>query len=214
MPLAAGPPPKSTPPSEEPDPELLERIFLWTGRASQGLAMAPQFLEKRPWVLDSLRLGTCAPALEAAAIAGGALSTLSLTTAGALEVADGVNHRNLAEVFHGSSNLARAGYVGSFTASLLANREFGFGRGLGIVSGALQTAGGLARMTHKKKPGNPISPKVVGALEAGQGLSWLGSQVGLPVSLCFAIRMGLGGAKAIYTHRQDWQDWTQQKGRG
>lgn len=205
------PPKKDAPPYEEPDPELLEKAFLWTGRASQGMAMAPQFLEKRPWILDSLRLGTCAPVLEAAAIGAGSIGTLSLATAGTLEVIDGVQHRNMAEVFQGSSNIARGGYVGTFTASLLANRELGFGRGLGILSGALQTAGGLARMTHKKKPGNPISPRVVGALEAGQGLSWLGSLVGVPVGLCFALRMGLGTAKAVYTHRQDWQDWTRTK---
>lgn len=199
---------------EPPDPELGEQIARWVGRGSQAVAMAPQFLESRPWVLDTLRLGTCAPLLEGAAVAAGAVSTVSMATAGTLEVIDGVKHRNAAEVFKGASEIARGGYVGTFTASLLADRSLDFGRGLGIVSGGLQTLGGLARMTQQKKPGNPTSPKVVGALEAGMGLSWLGSLVGVPVGLCFTLRMGLSASKAIYTHRQDWQDWTLQKGRG
>ena len=207
LPSQAGPPPP-------PDPELGENIARWVGRGSQALAMGPQFLEAHPWLLTSLRLGECAPLLEGAAIGAGAISTLSLATAGSMEAVDGMHHRNAAEVFKGASEIARGAYMGSFTTSLLTDHPQGATHKLGLLSGALQTAGGIARMTQSKKPDNPISPKVVGALEAGMGLSWLGSLVGVPVGLCFTVRMGLSAGRAIYTGRQDWKDWTQQKGRG
>lgn len=40
--------------------------------------------------------------------------------------------------------------------------------------------------------------------------------VGVPVGLCFALRMGLGAARAIYTRHEDWKQWThkQQGGPG
>jgi len=188
-------------PPEPPDPELGEQIARWVGRGSQAIAMMPQFLEARPWVLQ--------PAgLEAVAVAAGTVGSLSLATAGVLEVVDGVHHKNGAEILKGASEVARGAFVGSFTSSLLLHQDLQWTRPLGVASGLLQTAGGLARLTQNRKPGQSVNPKVVGLLEAGMGASWLASLAGVPAGLCLAVRMGLATGKTLYTQRQKWQDWT------
>lgn len=202
---------KPTPDHQGDEPQLIEQVGRWIGKGSQGIAMTPQFLEAHPWVLDRLRLNGLTPYLEGAAVIFGGVGTLSLAAAGTKEVVDGIRHKNSAEVLVGASDIARGAYVGSFAASI----SFGYepmGKGFGFASGILQTAGGLARMRHKKQPGNPIDPKVVGALEVGQGLAWAASMVGVPVSLCFVARMGLGAARTLYTHQQSWEKWTHKKG--
>ncbi len=203
-------------PDEEGDkPQLAEQIGRWVGKGAQGMAMAPQFLGSHPWILESLRLKHMTTYIEAGAGIFGGIGTLSLVAAGSKDLVDGIRHKNLAEGLIGASDIARGAYVGTWATSIaLGNAPFG--KEFGFASGILQTAGGLARMRHKKVAGNPVNPKVVGAIEVGQGLAWAASMVGVPVGLCFALRMGLGAARAIYTHHEDWKQWThkQQGGPG
>lgn len=208
-----GPPP---PPQQPPDAELGEKLARWIGQGAQGLAMTPRFLESRPWILEKLNLQQAGPWLQSSAGLCGALGTVALASAGTMEVVDGVRHRNGAEFFSGASEVARAGYLGSWTAAQLTQHDWrtpvaGAGNTLSLISGGLQTVAGLIRMTHKKKPGQEINPKVVGLLEAGQGLTWVGSMVGLPVGLCFGLRIALSTGKAMYTHQKKWQFWTHQQ---
>lgn len=204
-------PPSPNPNDEGDDPQLAEQIGRWVGKGAQGMAMAPQFLGSHPWILESLRLKHMTSYIEAGAGVFGGIGTLSLVAAGSKDLVDGIRHKNLAEGLIGASDIARGAYVGTWATSIaLGNAPFG--REFGFASGILQTAGGLARMRHKKVVGNPVNPKVVGAMEVGQGLAWAASMVGVPVGLCFALRMGLGAARAIYTHHEDWQQWTHKKG--
>jgi len=204
-----------------PDPgnkELGEQIARWVGRGSQTVAMAPRFLESRPWLLELLKLREAGSAMHLTALGFGGVATVALATAGALEVADGVRHRNYAEIFVGAGEIARAGYVGTWTGSLAASPSWasgleGFSQGAALVSGAFQVAGGLARLAHKKKPDNPVNPKIVGLLEAGQGVAWMASMLGAPVGAAFVVKMALATAKTLYTHQEKWQNWTHQEPR-
>lgn len=206
------PKPQPDPDDQGDDPTTIETAARWIGKGAQGLAMAPQFFQANPWVLETARLKGLAPVLEGSAALFGGIGVLSLGFSGTKDMVDGVRHKNGAEVLIGASDIARGAYVGGFAYSLTFNHDI-MGRGFGFASGALQTAGGVARMFHKKMPGNAVNPKVVGAIEVGQGLAWAASMVGVPVSLCFALRMGLGAARAIYTHHQDWEQWTNKKGK-
>lgn len=206
-------PPKHGPDNEGDEPELIEKVARWVGQGSQGMAMAPQFLASHPWILESLRLKHLTPMIDAGAAVFGTIGTVSLAAAGTKDMVDGFRHKNTAEILSGASDIARGAYVGSFAAALAAGTDqFGLSRGFGIASGLLQTAGGLARMRHHKKDGNPVDPKVVGALEVGQGLAWAASMAGAPVGLCFVVKAGLGAARTLYTHQQNWQNWTQKTG--
>lgn len=209
-------PQPSPPPEQPPDSELGEKISRWIGQGAQGLAMTPRFLESRPWILEKLNLPQAGPWMQTGAAVCGGLGTLALASAGTMEVVDGVRHRNGAEFFSGASEIARAAYLGSWTTAQLSQKDWRgavarTGDTLSLISGGLQTVAGLVRMTHKKKPGQEINPKIVGLLEAGQGLTWVGSMVGLPVGLCFGVRMALSTGKAMYTHQKKWQFWTHQE---
>jgi hypothetical protein len=197
--------PLPDPDDQGDDPTKIETAARWVGKGAQGLAMAPQFFHAHPWVLETARLKGLTPVLEGGAALFGGIGVLSLGFSGTKDVVDGIRHKNVAEVLIGASDLARGAYVGGFAYSLTFNHEM-MGRGFGFASGALQTAGGVARMLHKKTPGNAVSPRVLGAIEVGQGLAWAASMVGVPVSVCFAVRMGLGAARAIYTHHEQWSD--------
>lgn len=208
-----GPPP-------EHDPELGETIARWVGKASQSLAMVPKYLDSQPWIEHKFNLHDARPGIQVAAGLAGGVSVIALTTAGALDIDDGVRHNNYAEILSGSSDIARAGFVGGWTTGRMLG-DNGVGQSflqtsnlLSGLSGALQTAGGLARMRHEGIPGNPISPKVVGLLEAGMGLTWVAATLGAPVPLCFVARMGLAAGKTVYTRHQDWHLWTQTDSRG
>lgn len=217
---AGGPQATPPPPPPEQDPELGENVARWLGRGAQGVANLPQLLEKTPWLKESNYLRDAAPVIRGTAGLAGAVSAFALSTAGALEIDDGVRHHNTAEILKGTSEIARAGYVGGWTSGQLLKGSFWQNSlltsagALSFVSGALQTAGGIARMRHQAREDNPVSPKVVGLLEAGIGMTWVGATLGLPVTLCLVARMGLSATKALYTNQQTWQDWTKTDARG
>lgn len=214
--------PASPPPTPPPDDEseVGENVARWLARGSQAIANIPQLVEKTPWLKQNQYLREAGTAIQATAGVAGAISAFALSTAGALEIDDGVRHNNHAETLKGVSEIARAGYVGGWTTGQLIQGSFWQGSllnsaaALSFVSGALQTAGGIARMRHEGRDDNPVRPKVVGLLEAGMGLTWVGATLGLPVALCFVARMGLSATRAIYTNQQTWQDWTKTDARG
>lgn len=196
-----------------------EKILGWVGSGAQGVAMVPKFLESNPKVVEFFNLEHLGPAIQTGATAFGGLATASLTASGAMDLSDGLRHNNAAEVFSGLSSLTQAGYVGAWTGSMWVEGAWDQGlrqvsHGAGLVSGAFEVAAGLARLTHEKRPDNPVNPKLVGLMEAGMGAAWMGSMLGAPVGVCWAVRGALATAKVLYTHREKWQAWTHWEGRG
>lgn len=198
-------------PPEEPDPELGEKIFRYIGRGSKMVSMVPKALESQPWLKPLLHIEDADAKIKAAAGLAGTVGMISLGVAGGMEMADGVRHKNKAELLAGASEVARGVYVGSWTAQ----RVLGEGHlapTMGIVSGALQTAAGLCRLTHKKNPNSKVNPKIVGLLEAGQGLTWIGSIAGFHTTICLASRMVMVSAKWAYTNQDKFDIWEDRTG--
>lgn len=216
-------PKNDDPVTVEDVPTRGEKITRYAGLGMQTLAGLPRILDTQDWVTEAFKLHDAMPLIHHTAAAAGVLGTAGLGGSGAIQAIHGLKNHNSAEVLSGASEVARGLYVGAWTESW----ELGplsaqgaelhaLGNTLSLVSGGLMVAAGLARMTHKAPPGSTVKPRVVGALEAGMGATWMAAFVGVHPAICIGARAGLNIARSYYVNSEkidEWRDriWRHQK---
>ncbi|MEW6281345.1 MAG: hypothetical protein AB1758_22240 [Candidatus Eremiobacterota bacterium] len=209
------PPPLERAPQEEPpksgegDDDASERWSRRIGAVGDALLKAPRALLTIPSFLKFAIFDALLPLVGFTAVVGGVTGTVAIGVAGALEVADGIKHRDPVVILGGGGEMARGAYVGSLTWDLFQGARATdlvpgpVGLVAGLVHGGLSLSAGAMRIRRGHRD-HSREDKVVGWLEMGMGACALASlALSGPWKLpAVALNGGFAGARSIYLNRE------------